>query len=422
MLVIKMAFKNLFKHKRRTFMTAVAIAVGLAFYIFLDSLMSGWYVGTERQYLNYEVASGRIVRESWWKDKDRLPLAQSIEDTGTITELLDDLGFQYAPRTEFSADLVFYRDPYPEDGAFPVKVVAVDPVADAEIFDLAGSINREYSQGEFLSDESDGIVVGNALADKLKIKVGYPIRLQFAGKMGYEEILDTRVIGIVKTEAHLVNLNGVFMSMKTADEYLEMDGAVTGYAIKAPAGKRGAELLKKLRARLPEGYTVLGYEEIASDFMAMQGMENSFVGLFLFLVFIIAAVGVSNTMMMAIFERRRELGMLRAQGFSDGRLQIMFFLEAAGIGLIGAIAGLGLGALINIPLVNIGINYGALLQTEGDFVDFGGLVIDSFMKGIWSPRSFLLGGLFAVFVSSMAAFFPTHRMLKKSIPDNLRAD
>ena len=422
MLVLKMALKNLFRYKRRTIITSVAIAVGLTFYIWMDSLLLGWYGSTERQYINYEVASGRIVKKSWWDEKDRLLLSHSIENTEEITSLLDNLGIDYAPRTEFRADLIFYKDPFPEDGVYPAKVVAIDPERDGKIFDLADSMDHEHSRGEFLKQGSDGIIVGNALADKLNMELGYPIRLQFAGKLGYEEILDTTVIGIVKTEAHLVNLNGVFISMDTADHYLQMDGAVTGYAIRVPGGRKGSALLEQLKRRLPAEYHNLGYEEIAADFMAMQQMEDSFVFLFIFLIFIIAAVGVSNTMMMAIFERRREIGMLRAQGLRDRNIQLMLFLEAGGIGVIGTAAGLALGALVNIPLVEIGMNYGALLQAEGDFIDFGSMVIDSYMKGVWSAQSFFTGGFLAILVSSLVAYFPTHRMLKKSIPDNLRMD
>ena len=130
MFVVKMALKNLFRYKKRTIITAIAIAIGLVFYIFIDSLLQGWYGGTERQYINYEVASGRIVKKSWWEEKDRLLLSHSIKNTAEITSLLDTLGIEYTPRTEFQADLIFYKYPFPEDGVYPAKVVAIDPERD----------------------------------------------------------------------------------------------------------------------------------------------------------------------------------------------------------------------------------------------------------------------------------------------------
>jgi len=422
MQILKLAVRNLFRHGRRTLITAIAIAVGLAFYIFIDSLLMGWYSGTERDYIDYEVASGRIVKEAWWEEKDRLPLSKSIEDTKPITALLEELEINYTPRTEFGADLIFYEDPYPQNGVYPAKVVAVDPERDAEIFELIDSMKAEHSRGEFPEKGNDGIVVGNALADKLDMEIGYPIRLQFTGKMGYEEILDTRIVGIVKSESNMVNLYGVFITLDTAEYYLQMDGAVTGYAVKVPDNRKGTERLQELRRRLPEEFRLLGYEEIAADFVSMQQMEDSFVYLFYLLIFIIAAVGVSNTMMLAIFERRREIGMMRAQGFSDRKVRRMFLLEAGGIGLMGTVGGLALGALVNIPLVNRGINYGMLLETQGDVVDFGSIVIDAYLKGVWSPGAFVTGAVIAILVSSLVAWFPIHRILKKSIPDNLRFD
>ncbi|MFP4619229.1 MAG: ABC transporter permease [Spirochaetaceae bacterium] len=421
-MLFKMAVKNLFRYKKRTFITSIAIAFGLMFYILMNSLLMGWYGSTEQQYINYEVADGRIVKKAWWEELERLPLKESIEKTDTITSLLDELRIDYTPRTEFRGDLVFYKNPYPEDGVYHGKVIAVDPQKDGDIFDLTDSIKNEHSRGEFLREGEDGIVVGNALAAKLDIEVGYPIRLQFSGKLGYEEVLDTRVIGVIKTGSHLFNLNGIFMTMDTADYYLDMDGGVTGYSIKLPGGREGKEAMKELEERLPGEYIILGYEEIASDFMAMKQMEDSYVSLILFLVFVIAAVGVSNTMMMAIFERRREIGMLRAQGLTNGKIQLLFFIEGGGIGAIGTFLGLSLGALLNIPLVDTGLNYAAMMGTEEEFINFGSMVIDSHMKGIWSASSFITSGIMAILVSALAAYFPTHRMLKKSIPDNLRID
>ncbi len=421
-MIFKLAILNLMRHKRRTIITGSAIAFGLIFFILIDSLLQGWYGGTEKQYIDHYVASGRIVQKSWWEDKDRLPLTRSIENIYEITSLLEELNIDFTARTDFFADLIFYKDPYPEDGVFPAIVVAIDPSTDGEIFELVDSIDHEHSRGEFLEKGNDGLIVGNNLADKLNMEVGHPIRLQFTSKLGYQEILDTNVIGIIKTSSHLINLSGVFLAMDTADFYLEMEGAITGYSVKVPTTRGGAVKLSELETRLPDQYQLLGYEEIAEDFMAMMAMEDSFVSLFMFLIFIIAAVGVSNTMMMSIFDRRREIGMMRAQGYQDWKIVLMFLIEAGGIGFIGAIIGLSLGALINIPLVNTGLNYGGIFQIDEDFVDFGGLVIDSYMKGVWTIKPFVTGGILAVLVSAFVAIFPTRRILKHDIPDNLRTE
>lgn len=424
MLLAKMAARNLFRHPKRTLITGIAIALGVAAFILFDSMLLGWFNETERGYIHYEVASGRIVRDSWWQDREKLPLSESIVDTETVTSILEDLDIPYAPRTEFAADLVFYENPYPSSGVYPTRVVAVDPALDAEIFDLAEAMDNPESSGDFLTDETDGIVVGSVLAHDLHMEVGYPVRLQFTGMGGYEELVNSQVIGIVKTDSPIHNTTGVYMSLEAADFYLQTEGAVTGFAFQLPGGLAGTRLMEELSARLPDAYRILGYEEIAEEFVAMQETESSGANAIIFIVFLIAAVGVSNTMMMAVFERRREVGMLRAQGVRDRRIYVLFFLEGAGIGLVGATFGVGLGALLNIPLVNTGLNIASFFPSglEGGIVDMGAIAMSTYMKGVWHAETFVLSVCIAVLVSAAVSWFPTRRLLKKDIPTNLRQD
>lgn len=418
----KMAFKNLFRYKRRTFITVIAIGIALTFYIYMDSLMEGWYKGTEREYINYEVADGRIVRADWWADKDRKPLSLSIDNPNEISSLLDKLDIAYTMRTEFLADLVFYEDPFPTDGDLPTVVTAIDLSTDGEIFELIESMEFKESQGEFFKEGEEGIVIGNALAEKLGIEVGYSVRLQGSGRYQVPMILDATVVGIVKSNSLLTNLNGIFVPIDVADYYLEMEGAVTFFSIKTSPGRAGRKQLKELEKLLPSEYSLLGYSEIASDFMAAMRSEDGFLYLFLIVIAIIAAVGVSNTMMMAVFERRREIGMMRAQGLSEVKIAWMFFFEAMGIGILGAIVGLAMGALANIQMVYFGINYGAMMKSSGEAIDFGGIAFPSVLKGVWNLKAFLIAGIFSIVISFFAAIAPTIRMLRKSIPDNLKTN
>jgi ABC-type lipoprotein release transport system permease subunit len=423
MFLPKLALRNLFRHPNRTIITGIAIAVGVAGFILFDSLLEGWFSETERGYMDYEVASGRIVRESWWQEREQLPLSESITETERVTSILEELDIPYTPRTEFMAELVFYEDPYPASGVYPSKVVAIDPDRDAEIFELAHAMENPASEGNFISEDSNDVVVGSALAHDLHMEVGYPVRLQVTGMEGSREIVAGKVAGLVKTDSPIHNTTGVYMSLQAAEEYLRTDGAVTGYAFELPGGRAGRRARAELRERLPEEYRILGYEELAEDFVAMQQAESGGANIMIFLVFVIAAVGVSNTMMMSVFERRREIGMLRAQGLRDRAIHGLFFLEGAGIGLVGAALGVAVGALVNIPLVNVGLNYGLFFPGEsGDVIDMGAVALPSYLTGMWRPQVFLAATLLAVAVSSLVTWFPTRRLLRQDIPTNLRID
>ena len=414
-----MARKNVRRHARRTIVTAGAIAVGLTFYILLDSLMQGWANDTELAYRRYEVGSGRVVNAQWWEQRRELPLKHSIAEPRSVIEACEALSLPYTTRTEFAAELVFYRDPYPEDGSVAVRVTAIDPVRDGEVFALVEAMESPYSRGEFFSAAGGGIVVGEGVAQEFGIEVGYPIRLHFAGRLGYEEIFDTTVVGVIRSDAPHINQNGVYISMEDADSFLAMDGAVTGVSFRSSGGRSSEEAIASLQEVLPPRYRVLGYRDIAEDVLSVVDSKRGAANIMFLLIFVIAAVGISNTMMMSVFERRREIGMLRAQGMTNATLYRLYVSEAVLIALVGTVCGLAIGALVNTPLAGVGLPYGALVGSGDQAIEMGSLTIPPTIKGVWHLGAFVRGGVFAVVVSAVVALFPLRRLLHRSIPENL---
>lgn len=131
----------------------------------------------------------------------------------------------------------------------------------------------------------------------------------------------------------------------------------------------------------------------------------------LFLVFIIAAVGVSNTMLMAMFERMREIGMMRALGMKDRDILFSFLFEAGGIGLVGSLVGILLGVLANLYLVNVGFDFGFVFRD----MDIG-FRIQNVMRGAWSIATIAKAFFSGIGLSMLVAIFPIRRALKLDIP------
>jgi ABC-type lipoprotein release transport system permease subunit len=159
---------------------------------------------------------------------------------------------------------------------------------------------------------------------------------------------------------------------------------------------------------------VKSWQELAADYVALAQAKTQGSGMILFLVFVIAAVGVSNTMLMAVFERVRELGMMRALGMSERDVRKLFLIEAAGIGLIGAVLGVTTGVVGNWILTEYGIDYRWMFRT----MDVG-YRSAGYVRNAWHPeaivQAFVIGILLAVGVS----WISTRRILRFSIPDSL---
>jgi ABC-type lipoprotein release transport system permease subunit len=208
------------------------------------------------------------------------------------------------------------------------------------------------------------------------------------------------------------------MPLDTSDFYLEMQGAVTEINLKfherADAELMAAEINDEITSNFA-GLEVLSWKKIAKDYVALAEMKQSGTRMILFLVFIIAAVGVSNTMLMAIYERVRELGMMRALGMKNSQIRIAFLFEAGGIGFIGSVLGMMMGAALCFWIVKWGVDFSAMTRS----MDMGYRVA-GIMRGAWNPGAFVRAFFFGIVLSIAVAFIPTRRALKMSITNCLR--
>ena len=409
--ILQLAAKNLMRYKRRTAITAVAIAFGLMMYVFVDSLLLGAELESMRNLRWYETASLRVHDSAYWEDRYFLPLDASIESPQPILDLLKADGIAATARTSFAADMILYQDDFGEDGNMSVQVTAIDPATDFDVYRFENTL----IEGRFLqSGEMDGIVLGSWFAEDIGAKVGYWVTLVTRGKGGFYEAFDMQVVGIINCPNPNVNRSLVMMDIQAADLYLAMEGSVSSIDIVLGEKSNLNEVVQSLQPKLhaiDADLTLYTWEDLARDYLALLEAKQGGTGMILFLVFIIAAVGVSNTMLMAMYERMRELGMMRALGMRDRGILLAFLFEAGGIGLLGSVVGILLGCLANLYLVNVGFDFGFMFRD----MDIG-FRIQNVMRGAWSIPTLIKAFLSGIGLSMIVAFLPIRRALKLDIP------
>ena len=410
--LISLAFKNLTRYKRRTLITAGAIAFGIMMFIMVDSMLRGAEYESVRNLKWYETSSMRIYNDDYWDERHQLPLDLNIPGAEAAVAKLEAEGYTAAARTVFSGDLILNVEDFGEEGNMPVIVTAIDPDRDNDVFHFGDTL----VDGRFLEAGEEGAVLGSWLAEDIGAEVGYWITILTRGNGGFYESMDLEIVGIVNCPNPNVNRMLIMMPISTADDYLAMEGAATEINIRLPDNADvGAEIPAVKEIINGAGLSVLSWEALAADYLAIAEAKRGGTGIILFLIFIIAAVGISNTMLMAIFERIRELGMMRSLGMSDADIRAAFVLEAAGIGLIGSAIGVVLGILVNIYVVNVGFDLGFVMRD----MDIG-YRIQSVMRGAWNFDT-VIGAFFAgTAISTLVAFFPTGRALRMDIPSCLR--
>ncbi|MDT4760995.1 FtsX-like permease family protein [Sphaerochaeta sp. PS] len=414
--IFTLAMKNLTRYKRRTAITATAIALGLMMYLVVDSLLMGIEQESERNLIWYETSSVRIHQKEYWPDRLLFPLETGISNPEKAMEALKKGGYTATGRTMFKADMILSSDDFGEEGNLPALVTAIDPETDNQVFHFEETL----AEGRLLTKgEKDGMLMGSWLAEDIGAKVGYWVTLVTRGNGGFFEAVDLQIVGILNCPNPNVNRTLIMVDKENADAFLGMEGSVTEIDIRLPSRANVETEVTKIQASLASAglgdLEAQSWRVLAKDFLAIAEAKRGGSGIILFLVFIIAAVGISNTMLMAMYERTRELGMMRALGMKDNDIRLSFIFEAGGIGLVGSLMGIILGALLNIFIANVGINMGFLLRD----IDMG-YRIQSIMRGTWSIRSFVITFISGIALSMLVSIVPIRRALKMDIPSCLR--
>ena len=444
--IILLAFKNLFRYRRRTIITAGAIAYGLGMFIMMDGMLLVGEKDSERHLFEYETGSAQIYAEGYWKERDQLPQKYYIQNPYKIIESLRKNGIKNAtPRITISCEILNENS-----GASEIAILnGIDPIIDDDVFGFKKAVkkgnteqkkqakkNKSYEklkpsliEGKYLKKGDEGIMLGGWLAEDLGLNIGDFVTISFNMRPVYDSESDTwlqsamtadeyEIKAFLKTGNPMVNRGYIYMDIAFLDTLVEAEGGATSIVLRVPENSRGDKLLKKAESiSLESGCELYSWKEIVKSYLALVAAKRGGSFVILFLIALIAAVGISNTMMMSVIERKREIGMMRAMGMEKKSIMFMFLLEAGGIGVLGAIGGLMIGALANLYMTTIGIPFGFMLRE----FDVGYRIADNFM-GAWNPSMMLFGALFTILITAIFAYLPARKSLKQEIPETLRVE
>ena len=417
--LLRLALRNLGRHRRRTAITAAALAAGIALFVFMDSMMRGMDSESQRNLVWYETGSGRVVSSAQHADLERPELKHEMVEYRPLLAALIERGVAAAPRIRFTGELFF------GEGSLPVRLIGIDPVLDPEVFRLPGSV---LPGGAYLEPGVPGLLLGVWTAADLEIAVGDFVEVRTRTRHGAVQILELELVGIVSSPNPTINRGVGFLPLDVAQLDLDLEGvteislgalrARLGRTLQVPAGapleREIRRLNEDLAAAFP-GVVAVGWTELARDYLALLESDTAGNSIILSLVFLIAAVGVSNTMLIAVYERIREFGTLRALGMDDGAIRAAMVVEAGAIGLLGSLSGVAVGAVATWWLVNWGIDLSGLY---GD-VNIGYRVTGVF-RGAWNPGTMVAAVVFGIAASMAIALLPARRALKLDVVECLR--
>ncbi len=394
-----LALKNTFRARNRTMITIITYAFGIGLYVFVNSLLSGFYNISVKNIIDKDIGKIKVMGNDYNLD-DVVPLPETYFEYTKYT----DISKQY----EYSSpDIQFIANIITRDVSAKAVIRGVEPDKADSVFHYSNDI----VEGVWIDQCKDNeVVIGGRIAHSLNLKLGDVFTLVFKNRDGNFDAFDLDVGGIISTGNPNIDRLSIFMSLAKTQEFMAANGLISGISIKTK--NHNAEKIKINETFT--GVSAYKWEDLSEDFLNLDKVKSSFSSLLIFMIVIVATVGIFNTILLGMFERRKEIGMLKAMGMSRRQIELLFSIEGGIIGFIGSLAGVAFGFLINLPFVIKGFD----LSMFGD-MDIG-YPVQGAIKSTWGFESIIPALILGVIIAFLASWYPAVRAAKLEPVKTLR--
>lgn len=333
-MLLSLAWRNIWRNKRRSFIIIAAIAVGLLCGLFASAVMFGMGDSLINTTIDRDLGHIQIHTRSFEDDRlltDTIPLAKSI---------LDEVKSQQNV-TGVSARLMIEGMISSATSSGGVRITGITPADEKNIT----TIHKKIVTGSYFeSDDANQILIGQKLAENLGIRERSRLVLSFQGLDGTIIYGAFRVSGIFKTESSMFDRSTVFIK---EDELLALLGSGPIYhelAIRVNTVQNVDSLYKTLKANY-DHLSVKDWRELAPELKLMDDMIGVQLNIFLAVILFAMLFGITNTMLMSVMERVREFGVLMAVGMKRRKVFAMIILETIVLSFVGGAIGMILASL-----------------------------------------------------------------------------
>lgn len=348
-LVIKLAWRNIFRNKRRTILSVLAIGVGLAAMMFADALIISLGETMVRSATEDFSGNAQIHQSEFVKN---LEVEKVITNSDQI---LKDLK-EEKELTSFTPRVLSYGMLTSTSDANNIIVYGIDPEQEKGV----SRISQLMVQGDYLTAQDDRkILIGKKLADNLNVGVGDRVVVTVA-KSGVGDLSQEmfRVGGVFSFGVREMDENVAFINLSVAQNILNLGTHIHEIALNFKDLNIPAKKNYSIATRYSkDGNVVSGWNKMFKDLAAILEFTQFSLGILAVILFGIIAFGIMNTLFMSLYERMFEFGVLRAVGTRPAVVARMILYEAFMLALVSSIAGIIMGFLLISFFSKYGIDY-----------------------------------------------------------------
>ncbi len=393
-LYLRLAWRNLWRHRRRTLIVILSIGLTMGLMMFYDGVIAGFQ---QAIYANaIKVLGGNIqVHASGYNDKTDLnPLLPLPNEQSVIQAALAQPQVVAASRRIVTGGLASDRK-----GAFGVTIVGIEPEKEQPV----SLLSQYVKSGRYLTaSDQDMIFIGKGLADAMEVKVGDRITLAGRATHGQMRQRTMTVGGIYDVGMADIEKLNIYISLGEAQDLYGLSGQSTEVMVSLKQIGQEPAVINALKTSLP-GYEMASWETNYPELQQAVAQKSAYMNAFGVIILLIAGIGILNQLMMAVYERTREIGLMAALGMKPGQISSLFILEGALLGLVGVVFGVGFGLAINIILGRVGLDYSQFANVTTYMALISGKIYPTL-----GLEKLPLRSLTALIIALLASFYPAY--------------
>jgi len=393
-IVLRLAWRNLWRHSRRTWLTIGAMVFSNTLLVFMISFQFSMYGLMIDNTL--QVFSGHMqVQAPGFKDDQKM--RQVVPDAQPLAERL---------RIQFDSETIAARGwafglASSEERSYGIGIYGVEPEFEKNVSNIPGLIKN----GRYLArSDAMEIIIGKVLSRNLRVEVGDELTILGSGLDGSFAAAVVTIAGIFESGVKEIDRNIAEMPLDAFQEVFYMDGAGHHVVILAPTLDDVPVLQSEVAAELADGLVVHDWNALQPGLKQMIQADISSAFFMYGILVVLVAFSVLNTQLMSVLERTHEFGVVMALGMKPGRLGRLVMLETAMMGLLGFLLGAAAGSLLTYWFSVNGLSYPGMEEMAANF-NLPGRVYPqvSLLKTVFGPAVVFLFTL-------LAAAYPAWRL------------
>lgn len=388
--ILKIAWRNIWRNRKRTLITAGSVFFALMLSLIMVGLQNGTYDHMIKTSVDDFYGYIQVHQKGYHDDPT---LLNSMEFNDKISDYLlsDENVKELHPKIETFSLSAF------GEKTKGIAVIGVNPELE---FAKAGLKNR-LIEGDFPDSETGGLLITQKYAEFMGVEVGDSIAFIGQGYQGVSAVGLYKVTGIIKLPNPQLNSGLAYMEIKQAQELFSMQGRLTSVVLRLNDNSEFKETTERLAANLPADYEILDWEKEMPELLQMIESDSKSGQIMLMILYIVIGFGIFGTALMMTAERIKEFGVMISVGMQKSKIIIIVACEMIFIALVGIVASV----LASFPIIYY-LHINPIVFTGEMAKTYEAYGFEAIMPVAWQLSYYLKEPLIVLIITLIAIIYP----------------